>query len=187
MTALHISPAFVALAGASAGLLWVRPEIERALESVEWSVLLFFAGLFVTVGGLEASGILESAGAAVAGVAQDNLPMAGVAVLWTASIASSIVDNIPLTIAMVPVIQQLGEIGIATSPLWWALVFGAGLGGNGTPIGSTSNVVTITFSERTSTPITTLTWLKSGTIIMLLTTVIASVLYVVLFDLFKTP
>ena len=65
--ALHVSPAFIALAGASAGLLWVRPNIERALDSVEWSVLLFFASLFVTVGGLAASGILESAGATVAG------------------------------------------------------------------------------------------------------------------------
>lgn len=171
----------------AAGLLWVRPDIERALDSVEWSVLLFFAGLFVTVGGLETSSVLASVGATVAGVAQDNLLVAGLSILWTASIASAIVDNIPFTIAMVPIIQQLGEIGIVISPLWWALVFGAGFGGNGTPIGSTANVVTVTFSERTSTPITTLTWLKSGTIVMLVTTVIASGPYVVLFDLFKTP
>ena len=117
--------------------------------------MLFFAGLFVTVGGLEASGVLASVGDTVAGIAQDNLLVAGLAMLWTASIASAIVDNIPFTIAMVPIIRQLGEIGIATSPLWWALVFGAGFGGNGTPIGSTSNVVKVTFSERTSTPITT--------------------------------
>ena len=86
-----------------------------------------------------------------------------------------------------PVIQQLGELGINVSPLWWALAFGAGFGGNGTPIGSTANVVTITVSERTEHPITTKIWLRSGLIAMLVTTTVASIMFVVLFELFKTP
>lgn len=183
----HLSPAFVALAGGAAALLWIRPPIDGILESVEWSVLLFFAALFIAVGGLEASGILEALGESVAGLAKDNLLLAGIVVLWVGAIASAIIDNIPFTIALVPVIQQLGELGINVSPLWWALAFGAGFGGNGTPIGSTANVVTITVSERTEHPITTKIWLRSGLIAMLVTTTVASIMFVVLFELFKTP
>ncbi|GAG47996.1 unnamed protein product, partial [marine sediment metagenome] len=184
---LQLSPAFVAVAGASAALLWVRPDIERALHSVEWSVLLFFGALFVTVGGLAASGLLEMVGESVAGLAEENLMLAGVAILWAGSIGSAIVDNIPLTIALVPVIQRIGELGVNPSPLWWALVFGAGFGGNGTPIGSTANVVAVTVSERTSEPITTRMWMRSGLVIMLLTTAIGTVLFIAMFGLFQTP
>ena len=189
----HLSPAFVAMAGASAGLLWVgigvEHALERALESVEWSVLLFFAALFVTVGGLEASGLLGDIGTQVGDLADQNLLMASLAMLWTASIASAIVDNIPFTIAMVPIIEQIGERGIGTSPLWWALVFGAGFGGNGTPIGSTANGVAVTMSERTDTPITTLMWLRSGSVVMLVTTVLATLAFIPLYEigLLTTP
>ena len=185
--ALHLSPAFVALAGAAAALLWVRPSVDKILETVEWSVLLFFASLFIAVGGLEAAGILEAVGESVAGLATENLLLAAIVVLWVGAIASAIIDNIPFTIALVPVIQQLGLLGINASPLWWALAFGAGFGGNGTPIGSTANVVTITVSERTDSPITTAIWLRSGLIAMLATTTVATVLFVLLFGLFQTP
>jgi Na+/H+ antiporter NhaD/arsenite permease-like protein len=185
--ALHLSPAFVALAGASAALLWVRPAVDKIFETVEWSVLLFFASLFIAVGGLEASGVLEKVGEAMADLAMENLLLAAIVTLWVGAIASAIVDNIPFTIALVPVIQQLTALGINASPLWWALAFGAGFGGNGTPIGSTANVVTITVSERTDTPITTRMWLRSGLIAMLTTTTIASILFVVFFELFRTP
>ena len=185
--ALHLSPAFVALAGASAALLWVRPPIDKILEAVEWSVLLFFASLFIAVGGLEAAGILEAVGESVIGLAQENLLVASIVILWVGAIASAIIDNIPFTIALVPVIQRLGQLGINASPLWWALAFGAGFGGNGTPIGSTANVVTITVSERTDNPITTKIWLRSGLIAMLATTAVASGLFVLFFDLFLTP
>ena len=184
---LQVSPALVALAGASAGLLWVRPDVESALDSVEWTVLVFFVALFVVVGGLEASGVLETLGSWVAGLAKQNLLVASLAVLWMAAIASAIVDNIPFTIAMVPILQRLGELGIATSPLWWALAFGAGFGGNGTPIGSTANVVTVTLSERTRTPITTRTWLRSGLVVMLATTLVATLLFIPLFGWLSTP
>ena len=184
---LHLSPAFVALAGAAAALLWIRPPIDKILETVEWSVLLFFASLFIAVGGLEAAGILEAVGESVIGLAQENLLVAAIVILWVGAIASAIIDNIPFTIALVPVIQRLGQLGINASPLWWALAFGAGFGGNGTPIGSTANVVTITVSERTDSPITTKIWLRSGLIAMLTTTAVGSGLFVLLFDLFQTP
>ncbi len=190
---LHLSPAFVAMAGAAAGLLWVgigvEHVLERALESVEWSVLLFFAALFVTVGGLEASGLLEDVGVQVGNLAEENLLMASLAILWTSALGSGAVNNIPFTIAMVPIIEQIGEQGIGTSPLWWALVFGAGFGGNATPIASAANVVAVTMSERTATPITTLMWLRSASVVMLVTTVLATLAFIPLYEfgLLTTP
>jgi Na+/H+ antiporter NhaD/arsenite permease-like protein len=185
--ALHLSPAFVALAGAAAALIWIRPHIDKILETVEWSVLLFFASLFIAVGGLEAAGILEAIGESVIGLAQENILLAALVFLWVGAIASAIIGNIPFTIALVPVIQRLGQLGINASPLWWALAFGAGFGGNGFPTGSAANVVTITVSERTDNPITTKIWLRSGLIAMLTTTAVASGLFVLFFDLFLTP
>lgn len=190
---LHLSPAFVAMAGASAGLLWVgigvEHALERALESVEWSVLLFFAALFVTVGGLEASGLLADVGTQVGNLAEENLLLASLAILWTSALGSGAVNNIPFTIAMVPIIEQIGEHGIGTSPLWWALVFGAGFGGNATPIGSAANVVAVTMSERTDTPITTLMWLRSASVVMIVTTVLATLMFIPLYEfgLLTTP
>jgi Na+/H+ antiporter NhaD/arsenite permease-like protein len=154
---------------------------------VEWSVLLFFAALFVTAGGLEASGVLGSFADSIVGLARANLLVASLLLLWVAALTSAVVDNIPFTIAMIPVIQQLGNLGINTSPLWWALALGAGLGGNGTPIGSTANVIIVTFSEKTHTPITSRIWLRSGSLVMLATCIVTSLLFALLFGWMSTP
>ena len=148
--------------GAAAALLWVRPDVEETLREVEWSVLLFFAALFVLTGGLAASGVLSRLAALLAEPAQNNPLAASLALLWAAALISAVVDNIPFTIAMIPVIQELSGLGVAVLPLWWALALGAGLGGNGTPIGATANVITVALSKKTHTPITTPVWLRSG-------------------------
>lgn len=96
------------------------------------------------------------------------------------------VDNIPFTIAMIPVIEQLGRLGIDPTPLWWALALGAGLGGNGTPIGSTASVITVALSEKTRTPITTRLWLRSGLPVMVATVAVASLLFALLFGWMQT-
>ena len=184
---LHLTPAFIALGGAAAALLWVRPDVDETLPPVEWSVLLFFAALFVAVGGLEASGVLGLLAGGVAGLAQANLLAASLLVLWVAAIASATVDNIPFTIAFVPVIQQLGHLGIPTSPLWWALALGAGFGGNATPIGSTANIIVVTLSEKTRTPITTRMWVRVGVPVMIVTCIIGSVLFALFFGWMSTP
>lgn len=184
---LHLTPAYIALGGAAAALLWVRPDVDETLPHVEWSVLLFFAALFVAVGGLEASGVLGLLAGGVVGLAQANLLAASLLVLWVAAIASATVDNIPFTIAFVPVIQQLGHLGIPTSPLWWALALGAGFGGNATPIGSTANIIVVTLSEKTRTPITTRIWLRSGVPVMIVTCIVGSVLFALFFGWMSTP
>lgn len=180
---LEISPAFIALSAATVALVWVRPEIQEVLKRIEWSVLVFFAALFVMVGGLEASGLL----AGVVGLLDRfyTIPpvVIGLILLWFAAGLSAFVDNVPITIALIPVLQGLGAHGVNVQPLWWALAFGAGFGGNGTIIGSTANIVVASISERTRTPITSELWNKRGLPVMLVTCVIASVLYVFLYPL----
>lgn len=185
--ALKLEPSAIALGGAAIALIWVRPDVDETLRHVEWGVLLFFAALFVTVGGLQASGVLHQLTNAISGLASANPLLASLALLWIAAILSAMVDNIPFTIAVIPVILELGSLGIPVSALWWALALGAGLGGNGTPIGATANVITIAQSERTRTPITTRIWMRSGLPVMLATCVVVSLLFVLLFEWMQKP
>jgi Na+/H+ antiporter NhaD/arsenite permease-like protein len=184
---LHLTPAFIALGGAAAALLWVRPDVDETVPHVEWSILLFFGALFVAVGGLEASGVLELVAGPMARLAHDNLLAASLLLLWVSALVSAAVDNIPFTIALVPVIQQLGRLSIPTSPLWWALALGAGFGGNGTPIGSTANIIVVTLSEKTRTPITSRIWMRSGLPVMIVTCAVGSVLFALFFGWMGTP
>lgn len=164
--------------GAAAALLWIQPDVEAVLKEVEWSVLLFFAALFVAVGGIEASGLLHLLAKQVTTLASQNLLLTGVALIWVAAVVSAIVDNIPFTIVMIPIIQDLGTTGVNITPLWWALALGAGFGGNGTPIGSTANVVTVAISERTRTPITASIWMRTGLPVMVATCLVGTILFV---------
>ncbi len=183
---LHVSSAFIALAAASLALVWVRPDdMEEVLERVEWSVMVFFGALFVMVGGLEYAGVLHRAAEFVSGLADINLIVFGVGMIWIIAILSAIVDNVPITIALIPVIQGLGEAGINIQPLWWALVFGAGFGGNGTIIGSTANIVVVSISEKTQRPITAMLWSRRGLPVMILACFVSSILYAIFFTWFS--
>ena len=182
---LHIQAGLVALIGAAATLFWLQPDIEEVMEGIEWPILLFFAALFVIVGGVEASGLLDLVGGSLSDLSSQDLILMGVALIWVAAIASAVIDNIPFTIAMIPIIQAIARPGLDITPLWWALALGAGFGGNATPIGSTANIVVVTLSEKTKHPITTRIWLRNGLPISISTTVVASILYVVFFGILK--
>lgn len=182
---LHLTPAFIALGAAAGALVWVRPDIHETFKRIEWSVLIFFAALFVMVGGLESSGVLFALTRLLERV-QDAPPVLfGVAMIWVVAALSAVVDNIPITIALIPVIEGLAAEGMEVRPLWWALAFGAGLGGNGTIIGSTANIVVASLSERTSTPITSKMWNKRGLPVMLVTCTVVSVLYIIAFSFMR--
>jgi Na+/H+ antiporter NhaD/arsenite permease-like protein len=181
---LHFTPSFVAFCAAAVALAWVRPDVKATLERVEWSVLVFFGALFIMVGGLDAAGVLEGVVQLFEPVAAMPPVLFGVILIWTVAILSAVVDNVPITIALIPVIQGLGAAGVTVDPLWWALAFGAGFGGNGTIIGSTANIVVATLSERTRTPITSALWNKRGLPVMLATCAVASILYVLIYPLF---
>src|SRR5512139_241628 len=181
---LHIAPSFVALGAAATALVVVQPDINEVLKRIEWSVLIFFAALFVMVGGLEASGVLESIVGLFRGASHVQPVLFGVLLIWIVAAMSAVVDNVPITIALIPVIRGLGETGMNITPLWWALAFGAGFGGNGTIIGSTANIIVATLSEKTRTPITSKLWIQRGLPVMLATCAIASILYTILYRWF---
>lgn len=181
---LQASSSLIALSAAGLALLWVRPSITETLESVEWSVLVFFGGLFVMVGGLEAAGVLDLVGETVAGLAGGQPILAAIGLMWFVAILSALVDNVPVTVAMIPVIQRLGLAGASVNPLWWALAFGAGFGGNGTIIGSTANVVVVEASRRTQEPIKSPLWNRRGLPVMIVTLAIASLAMAVAYPWF---
>jgi len=173
---LGLSPSFIALLGASLILVLVRPDPEEILKEVEWPVLMFFASLFILIGGVEKTGILEIASANITRIAAADLKSAQLLILWLSAVFSSIIGALPFTIVMAPVIQKMGSAGIAATPLWWALAIGAGFGGNGTPIGTAAGVIGLSISERTKSPIGFKNWFLSGTLITLVSMLIASLI-----------
>ncbi|HOS67115.1 MAG TPA: ArsB/NhaD family transporter [Methanoculleus sp.] len=165
--AMGLEPAEVALIGAAVLLFWSRQSPEEIFEKVEWPALFFFGGLFVIVGALVETGIIAS----IAAVMIENVGSVGEAmfiVTWFAAIASAIVDNIPLTAAMIPLIHDLGTT-MDVYPLWWSLALGACLGGNGTAIGASANVVVIGIAEREGIGITFIDFLKVGMLVLFVT------------------
>jgi Na+/H+ antiporter NhaD/arsenite permease-like protein len=181
---LEIAPSLVATGAAAAALVWVQPDLNEVLKKIEWSVLIFFASLFVMVGGLEKAGVLGAVVGLLRGASDIPPVLFGVGVIWIVAVLSAFVDNVPITIALIPVIQGLGETGMDIAPLWWALAFGAGFGGNGTIVGSTANIIVASLSERTRAPITAKLWVKRGLPVMLVTCAIASILYTILYNWF---
>ncbi|OQC71094.1 MAG: Citrate transporter [Euryarchaeota archaeon ADurb.Bin009] len=165
--AMGLEPAEVALIGAAVLLFWSRQSPEEIFEKIEWPALFFFGGLFVIVGALVETGIIAS----IAAVMIENVGSVGEAmfiVTWFAAIASAIVDNIPLTAAMIPLIHDLGTT-MDVYPLWWSLALGACLGGNGTAIGASANVVVIGIAEREGIGITFIDFLKVGMLVLFVT------------------
>ena len=181
---LGVSPAFIALSAAAVALVWIHPDIRKTLERIEWSVLVFFTALFVMVGGLESAGVLHVVTTSILSIKDANPLALGVGLLWLVAALSAVVDNVPITIAFIPVIQELGANGIDIAPLWWALAFGAGLGGNGTLIGSTANIVVASLSERTRAPITSTLWNKRGLPVMLATLIVVTILYMIAYPFY---
>ncbi|MGD0172896.1 MAG: ArsB/NhaD family transporter [Anaerolineales bacterium] len=182
--ALNLSPAFISLGAAAAALVWVRPDFDEAIHKVDWGLLIFFTSLFVMVGGLEAAGVLGFIVRFVAVASALPPVLFGILFIWVIAALSAVVDNVPITIALIPVIQGLGARGMDTGPLWWALVFGAGFGGNGTIIGSSATIVIANLSRKTHTPITTKLWNRRGLPVMLAACAVTSVMYALAYPLF---
>jgi Na+/H+ antiporter NhaD/arsenite permease-like protein len=166
---IGLEPGVVALLGACAGLLWVRPTLSTVLSAIHWDVLLFFIALFMIVGGLEAGGLLGLLGEGIRTLTVAGMPIAIVAVLWGGALASGVLSNVPFTIAMLPVLKGLSAQGVDVGPLWWALALGVGLGANLTPIGAASNVMVLSLGSSAGAPLDYRTWLRTGSVVALLT------------------
>jgi Na+/H+ antiporter NhaD/arsenite permease-like protein len=174
--ALHIEPATVALTGAAIGLLVTRVELEKALSNIEWTTLFFFIGLFVMVGALEATGAIGHITEAVKDVTGGERTAELLGIVWVAAIGSAVVDNIPFTTAMIPVVKELQESAGATGDdaYWWSLALGACFGGNATMIAAAANVAAAGMAERAGTPIGFMTFLRIGLPVTFISIVLAS-------------
>ncbi|QYZ80080.1 transporter [Methanofollis formosanus] len=164
---LGVEPAIVALTGAAIILFWSRLPPEEILEKIEWPALFFFGGLFIIVGALVETGLISQ----VAEFVVSHVHTTGEAMIiiaWFSAIASAIVDNIPLTATLIPLIQDMG-MTMEVEPLWWALSLGACMGGNGTAIAASANVVVIGIAEREGISISFMEFLKMGALILFVT------------------
>jgi Na+/H+ antiporter NhaD/arsenite permease-like protein len=180
---LHLEPAVVALGGATVLLLVTSDDVEDALERVEWSTIFFFVGLFVMVGGLEAQGVIDRIAELVSDVTGGSRVGEAMTVMWGAAAGSALVDNIPFTAAMIPVVDELqaGTEG-GDDALWWALALGACFGGNATVIAAAANVAATGVLERSGRHVSFLGFLAYGLPITVLSLVLATG-YLLLFQL----
>jgi len=192
-TDVTVSINAISLSGAGLALSMARPREEElregflneVIDKVEWQALLFFAGLFILVGAVENVGYLESLAVWIFSTTGGNEVALAVTIIWVSAGASAIVDNIPFTAAMIPVIIELGEqFSVNTDPLFWGLAMGAGFGGNATPIGSSANVMTVAISERGPRPITTKEWARVGLPVMLITCAVATFFMVAFYGMY---
>ncbi|MEC0132339.1 MULTISPECIES: ArsB/NhaD family transporter [Paenibacillus] len=176
--ALHLESATVALAGAFLLLLLTGGEqmLEKAFHSVEWITIFFFIGLFVLVSGLVETGVIAELAAKAIEITNGDVLMSSMMILWVSAITSAFLDNIPFVATMIPLIQEMGNMGISNlEPLWWSLALGACLGGNGTLIGASANLIVAGLAGKEGYPITFMKYLKVGFPLMLLSIVISSV------------
>ncbi|MDD4237273.1 MAG: ArsB/NhaD family transporter [Desulfotomaculaceae bacterium] len=173
---VHLESSVIALSGASLLLLVSGKDVEHALAAVEWPVLFFFIGLFVIIGALEEVGIIEAVAKWSLEATGGNMVGTGMLILWLSAIASAFVDNIPFVATMIPLIQDMGRLGgIADlNFLWWCLSLGACLGGNGTIIGASANVVVVGMAEKRGVRVTFIAFMKTAFPLMLLSVVIST-------------
>ncbi len=180
----HLSPSTVALMSAIVLLFLGGPKMPTILERVEWRTLIFFACLFMVVGGLEKTGTITLIATELSRYLAGSSWVAISAVLWLSSIMSGFVDNVPFVAAFIPVISDYGSMsGLDVSPLWWAMAIGAGFGGNGTMIGASSNVVAVGLAEKRGVKFTFYEFMKKGLQVTVLSTGIANLMLVSAFVL----
>jgi Na+/H+ antiporter NhaD/arsenite permease-like protein len=171
---LHYEVATVALLGATSLLLLSGIKPEKVIEEIEWKTLLFFVGLFMLVEGIVHTGVIRSLGDGLFAATGGDIAVATLGLLWFSGIASGIVDNIPYTATMIPVVQQLGQSGLDTFPLWWALALGACLGGNLTIVGASANVVVANLAEKADHPISFRQFLPYGIVVTAISLVVST-------------
>lgn len=174
-TPLGLEPGSIALLGGAILLLLSRLEVEEVLREIEWPTLFFFVGLFMLVEAVVHVGIIDALAGSLIDVTGGDVTVTAIGLLWLSGIASAIVDNIPYTATMIPVIDQLGQAGLPIEPLWWSLALGACLGGNATIVGASANVVVANMAGRAGHPITFRAFLPYGVLVAAVSLVMSSV------------
>ncbi|WP_433248302.1 ArsB/NhaD family transporter [Streptosporangium sp. CA-135522] len=174
---LHYEPSVVAILGAGVLVAATKVTTEEAIREVEWPTLVFFAGLFVMVGALVETGVIEQISRAAVSVTEGRLGLATLGLLWMSAGISAIVDNIPYVATMSPIVAELVQANGGNDHaqvLWWALALGADLGGNATAVGAAANVVVIGIAARNRTPIGFWEFTKYGLVVTFVTVAIAT-------------
>jgi Na+/H+ antiporter NhaD/arsenite permease-like protein len=172
--ALHIEPATVAMTGATVMLLVTRQSLEKSLAGIEWPTLFFFIGLFVMVGALEETGAIDEVAEGIASVTAGDRSAELLGIMWASGIGSGLVDNIPFTAAMIPVVEQLQGGNGGDDAYWWALALGACFGGNATLVAAAANVAAAGMSARAGRPIGFVIFLKIGIPVTLVSLILAT-------------
>jgi len=175
--ALHMEPSIAAMTGAAALLVISRVNmVETLVHEIEWPTLIFFMMLFMIVAGAEETGLIQVIADWVNHISRGSLVVAILVILWVSALASSIIDNIPFTATMLPILAYLNDVvpGAQGGILWWALALGACLGGNGTMIGASANVVTVGIAETRGYHISFVQYFKIAFVPMTITIILAS-------------
>lgn len=180
---LGIESSVIALTAAAVMLIIGREDVNEAIQDVEWTTILFFMSLFVVVGGLTETGIIKELASKIIDATNGHPMVTMLVLLWASALLSSILDNIPFVATLIPLILAMQADGIDVTSFWWAISLGACLGGNGTMIGASANVVLSDISTKHGYPITFKSYLKVGMPFMLLSIVVATVFLVVKFDI----
>lgn len=171
---IHIESSIIALTGATIMLMIGNQDIDEILASIEWSTIVFFISLFIIVGGLQEVGIINDLATALINATKGNPMLTMLIILWISAIVSSFLDNIPFVATLIPLILTMEAQGIDVVPLWWATSLGACLGGNGTLIGASANIVLANVGQKHGYPITFKNYFKIGFPIMILTIIIST-------------
>jgi len=172
---LGFESATIAMTGAAVLLLISNLEVEEILSELEWNTILFFIGLFILVGGLKKVGAIDMLAEFVIKITKGHLALTTISILWVSAIASAFIDNIPFVTTMIPLIQYLGKTNINLNPLWWALSLGACLGGNGTIVGASANVIACGLTKKQGHKITFKKFLYEAFPMMILSVVMANI------------
>jgi Na+/H+ antiporter NhaD/arsenite permease-like protein len=180
---IQLLPAVTALMGATVLLVWIKPDIEEMIEAVDWTTLVFFITLFIVVGSIQEVGLISFLADQIASLVGTNLVLAMVIILWSSAMLSTVIANIPFTAAMLPVIGYLTTIvpGADSKVLFYGLSVGSAMGGNGSLVGASANMVTAGIAERAGYPITYAYFMKKGFPALIITVGLATLWLLVRF------
>jgi len=173
--ALGMEGATIAIFGAGLLLLLDNKNPEKALHEVEWTTIFFFVGLFTLVGGLEHVGVISWAATKMIELTHGSLAITSMVILWGGAFFSAFVDNIPFVATMIPLVHDMGTTFQNLNPIWWSLALGACLGGNGTLVGASANLVVAGLAEKSGYKIKFVEFMKMGMVIMIFSVAISTV------------
>ena len=172
---LKIESSVIALTAGTVMLLIGKQDVEDIIHEVEWSTIMFFSSLFVVVGGLVETGVVNKLAHLIVEYTADSPILVMLVLLWASALISAVLNNIPFIATLIPLIMAMGKSGIDITPLWWTISLGACLGGNGTLIGASANVLLSTISTKHGFPITFKSYMKVGFPVMILTIFISTI------------